>query len=90
MNAPAKEAERVGVLSLAVAVLALVGCAPDQQTDQCMRRVVFKECMAALPAGPLSTKYNDWDEVVQQCDTTAAYQSKRPRRFIAPQCRDYE
>lgn len=62
-----------------VSVLVLTGCdAPCiAHPDQKIRREIFKECMAALPAGPVATKYNDWDEVVAECDTVAYYQSKR-------------
>ena len=42
-----------------------------QEVDQAKRHTYFLECLAALPAGPQSTKYNDWDEVVDSCNRTA-------------------
>lgn len=54
--------------------------------DVCLQRETFNECMKALPAGPQSTKYNDWDEVVKECRTTAHYLSQRKRKFVKPEC----
>lgn len=59
---------------LAILIL-LFGC-KEWQVDQLKRHQYFKECMAALPAGPISTKYNDWDEVVEACDNIAYHQSQ--------------
>lgn len=74
-----------------LATLVLAGCSdPPQRTwaiDQCVRREAFKECMAALPAGPQATKYNDWDEVVDQCDTVSLRQSYRLIAQVEPECR---
>lgn len=44
-------------------------------TDQEKRHRYFQECLTALPAGPDNTKYNDWDEVVEECGHQAYYQS---------------
>lgn len=55
--------------------------------DQCMRREIFTQCMAALPAGPLATKYNDWAEVVIECESAAIWQSKRSEEFVKPECK---
>jgi len=61
-------------------ILALVGCDPlpteKWATDQAKRQELFKQCLAALPAGPKSTHYNDWDEVVGACDRAAYWQSR--------------
>jgi hypothetical protein len=58
----------------------LAGCddnsLPTYAVDQPMRRAYFMECLKSLPAGPTSTQYNDWDEVVAQCDSVAYYQAK--------------
>lgn len=63
-----------------VAVVATSSCSavqyPEYVQDQPTRQRLFKDCMASLPAGPVSTRYNDWDEVVQQCDNVAYYQSR--------------
>lgn len=71
-----------------VAVPALLaGCGVGKSLiDQCMRREIFQQCMAALPAGPKSTMYNDWDEVVDQCDSTARFQSLRRESQISLEC----
>lgn len=59
-------------------VLVLAGCEhPRYELDQELRLTIFKECMSALPAGPISTKYNDWDEVVYECRQTATYMAQR-------------
>ena len=54
--------------------------------DQCLRREIFNECIKNLPAGPTSTKYNDWDEVISECSSTSYYLSKRRRAFVKPEC----
>lgn len=79
-----------------IAALLLAGCNdetslvydPQDQiiNDQCLRREILKECMTATPAGPVATKYNDWDEVVAQCRNEAYYSSKRKRRVVKPEC----
>ena len=68
---------------------ALSGCVEEFTSgpDQCMRREIFMQCMAALPAGPNEVKYNDWSEVVGQCETVAYYQSVRETTAIKPECR---
>lgn len=50
------------------------------QTDQALRQKIFKDCMESLPAGPQSTHYNDWSEVVDSCDTAAYRQSQKLMR----------
>lgn len=63
------------------ALLLLAGCAqsPDELNQKArrgfLRHQYFVECMKLLPAGPVTTRYNDWDEVVSACDTAAYYQS---------------
>lgn len=72
-------------------VAALAGC--DTRTeayDQCIRAELFQACLAAVPAGPQATKYNDWDEVVSECGTQARTMSVRPVKAIKEGCRaDY-
>ena len=62
---------------LAVLVLGLAGCEEVKQAkpNQKERQRIFLECLKAIPAGPQSTKYNDWDEVVTACENAAYYQS---------------
>jgi hypothetical protein len=62
--------------TIGILMMLLVGCNREPRyVDQEKRRIIFKECLTALPAGPQQTKYNDWDDVVQACETTAYYQS---------------
>lgn len=62
-----------------VITLLLVGCmddAPTYRQDPKLRQEIFFKCLAALPAGPQSTKYNDWDEVVNECGRQAEWMAK--------------
>jgi hypothetical protein len=76
------------VRAATLALLFLVGCDDvyPSDADQCLRIQLFKDCMAALPAGPKSAHYNDWSEVVEACESAAYYQSIRPRRLIKDGC----
>jgi len=74
--------------------LLLIACGKDDKpfidervANQCLRREIFNECMKILPAGPLATKYNDWDEVVNQCGRQAYYMSIRKESTIPAECR---
>ena len=72
-----------------IVVILLTGCTPPEQKvipDQCLRSKLFRECMQVLPAGPNSTRYNDWDEVVQACSNEAYYSSLRKRSTIKEEC----
>lgn len=63
--------------------------APEDKlsNDQCLRAKLFEQCLKALPAGPQATKYNDWDEVVHQCELAAFRHSFRIIKHIKPECR---
>lgn len=74
-------------LTTVLAASLLLGCEENSRNDQCMRREIFAQCMKLLPAGPESTKYNDWDEVVSECERTAWAQSYRKESAIKPECR---
>ena len=54
--------------------------------DECLQREIFKECMNSLPAGPTTTHYNDWDEVVKACELVAHRQSHRKRSVVKIEC----
>lgn len=82
-NHKTKTAQLIGA-SLLTAVLA--GGCTGTGPDQCMRRELFQQCMKALPAGPQSTKYNDWDEVVGKCESVAYYQSLKKKSQITAEC----
>lgn len=80
MNKFLKSVTLVGAVSL------LTACNPQPGTpasayqwmnDQALRAELFKTCMQILPAGPVSTHYNDWSEVVDSCEDSANRQSKR-------------
>ncbi len=58
----------------------------DRVIDQCLRIQLAQQCVKDLPAGPVETKYNDWDEVIGQCDSNARYQSVRNRQYVKPEC----
>lgn len=77
--------------ALLLASAMLAGCLekvePSSFSDQCMRAELFQQCLKALPAGPVSTHYNDWDEVVAACENAAYYQSIREKAQIKPECR---
>lgn len=73
--------------------LLLVACKDDKPfidervSNLCLQREIFNECMKMLPAGPLATKYNDWDEVVSECGKQAYYLSIRNESTIPQGCR---
>lgn len=72
------------------AVALLAGCGKPMEfagPDQCLRAEIFQACMKALPQGPQQTKFNDWDEVVEACASTAYYQSVRLPEHIKPECK---
>lgn len=58
-------------LSICV-VLMLAGCAPPTP-DRKMQQQLFFECLQKAPAGPVATKYNDWSEVIDSCQSAAYY-----------------
>jgi hypothetical protein len=61
----------------ALIMLILVGCKTCyMQTDQAVRQKLFQECLKLIPKGPEATTYNDWSEVVAECEDAAYYQSQ--------------
>ncbi len=52
-------------------------------TDPVIRAERFDACMKALPAGPVSTHYNDWSEVVDSCETAAYRQAQRLAKYVS-------
>jgi len=74
---------------IVIVAFTLVGCgAPENAVvvDRCMQRQIFFQCMKALPAGPLAAKYNDWDEVVAECERTARNMSLRTAAHVKQNC----
>lgn len=61
-------------LSILAVALLLAGCeppSPGYYYDQALRREVFMECLQKAPAGPAATRYNDWSEVVSECNSAS-------------------
>lgn len=85
--------ESMKLLSAMCAIALLVsGCDPGQDEDpwmpdQCKREEVFNACLAHVPAGPQTTKYNPWDEVIKACTEASRSISIRPKSQIIPACR---
>lgn len=79
------------IIPASLASLVLTACfEPVKMTwtiDQCKRAEVFQQCLRSVPAGPQATKYNDWAEVVSECDDAARYQSTRAIDQVKPECR---
>lgn len=63
------------IYTLCLFTLASCGKVCWHEADQQERQRIFKECLSLLPAGPVSTQYNDWAEVVSECEDAAYYQS---------------
>ena len=64
--------------AIIAAAISLTACqqAPENRVDGSLRIALAQRCIDTLPVGPSSVKYNDWDEVVMQCDTNAYYQAR--------------
>lgn len=77
----------IASVALTLALTACDGSIGVSTPDQCMRAALFASCMRALPAGPVSSQYNDWDEVVATCESAAYRQSLRGAQHIKPECR---
>lgn len=60
-------------------LLALAACKPEATPEDDLRGVLRlrlnQRCIDTLPAGPVSTHYNDWDEVVAACAEHSYYVS---------------
>ena len=80
-------------LLLIVAAIALTGCVVENgdtatSLDGCKRAEVFKQCLAAVPAGPVVVGAdNPWDKVITACENAAYYQSRRLTKTIPMECR---
>jgi hypothetical protein len=73
--------KRVGWFGAIVALATLSACDPPPPypkfaTNQALRTKLFQECLSKLPSGPLATTFNDWSEVVGQCESAAYYQAQ--------------
>lgn len=55
--------------------------------DQCLRREIFMQCLAAVPKGPEKIAgSNDWGEVVGECASVAQYMSVRRKSQVKVEC----
>ena len=43
----------------------------EEAAQNAVAERIFMECLQRLPAGPVAAKYNDWDEVVDSCKSSA-------------------
>lgn len=78
----------IPIIKAIVLSVFLVGCAPvTNGVDQCMRSELFIQCLKSIPKGPDSTKYNDWDEVIKECQNASYYHSLRDFKYIKLECR---
>lgn len=63
-----------------ILALGVAACDPapveKTATNQQKRQELFQACLKALPAGPQTTHYNDWNEVVDSCDSAAYAQAQ--------------
>ena len=58
--------------------VAVAGCGDARTTaNRCDYMEAYDRCMAKLPAGPNSTVYNDWAEVVDECKGMAYSASRK-------------
>lgn len=69
------------IIAALLLAAALSGCDSGPfvqwEPDQELRAELFKSCLASVPKGPDKTVYNDWAEVVAECESSAYYQSLR-------------
>lgn len=64
-------------LLLLIPILLLSGCTTcTWEENQDERERLFIQCLELVPEGPRQTHYNDWAEVVDECDNVAYWQSK--------------
>jgi hypothetical protein len=76
------------LIKILVLSLFLIGCSePTNGVDQCMRNDLFIQCLKTVPKGPDTSKYNDWDEVVKECQNASYYHSLRSYKYIKLECR---
>lgn len=55
-----------------LAALMLAGCEPPKPNRK-LQQELFFQCLQKAPAGPVATKYNDWSEVIDSCQSAAYY-----------------
>lgn len=70
------------IMLASLVVFLLSGCTADNNQpkyapNQELRIKLFQECLKLIPEGPKYAKYNDWSEVIEQCDKISRYQSMK-------------
>jgi hypothetical protein len=62
---------------LVFVIILLSGCVRYSKyiVDRDEQKQNFLQCLAAIPKGPESTHYNDWDEVINSCNNIAESQA---------------
>ena len=84
MPARAMASANMKFLCAVVILAAAVECWREQVVmDQCLRRDLFLDCLKAVPKGPDRTRYNDWSEVVAECNKFAYENHKQGRAQAA-------
>lgn len=77
---------------LCIGLLAACQPKPDgnyvirEELDQCRRVELFESCLQLAPAGPQSAKYNDWSEVIGECEGFATRAAYRDPAYVKPEC----
>lgn len=64
-------------IAIIILFVFLFGCdeaSKVREYQQRERQRLFQECLKAIPPGPVTTTYSDWDEVIDACDSAANYQ----------------
>lgn len=62
---------------LSISLLILTGCQEGEwRVNQELRAKLFQQCLQLVPKGPDNTKYNDWAEVIGECEDAAYFQSQ--------------
>jgi hypothetical protein len=66
------------IILFGLAICALSGCGyPHYESDNQEKQAFFFKCLQELPAGPETTKYNDWNEIVSECAQQAAWMTQK-------------
>lgn len=59
-----------------VILITLTSCSmPKFVIDREKQEAIFFKCLEKIPKGPTTVKYNDWDDVVRECNTISVQMS---------------
>lgn len=83
-------------IAILLVFVSLAGCDDKPQqpvsdadvivVDQCNRQTLFLQCLSTVPTGPQATEKSDWADVVDNCASSAYYESIRPKKYTKPEC----